>query len=204
MIAPTYVEKAVFLLERHGYDACFKRDGVSGREKGKIDIMEQPDLEALLNNNHMLTCAVFRRSFWEQAGGYRDVIRPSRVTYMRIGPFGSGLLPWVHGFGLCIKTPCCATGCIRPISAGNGNTLPVSRQRQKVWQMNQDVLRAVADKIAISRRRAGIQYGTPCAHRLLSFLLTSAGYKSADVTFIYAFSSPQEAPNDYLAPLWHI
>ncbi len=73
MLAPTYIEKAVFLLERHGYDVVSSAMELMGAEHDQLNITEQPDLEDLLNGNEVLTCAVFRRSFWEQAGGYRDV-----------------------------------------------------------------------------------------------------------------------------------
>lgn len=69
---PTYLEKAAYLLEAHFYDIVSTGINFTGARTGKIDVMESPDLEAMVNGNHITTCAVFRRSLWEQVGGYFD------------------------------------------------------------------------------------------------------------------------------------
>jgi len=69
---PTYIEKAVFLLEAHGYDAVSTAIQFFGNREDRIGITEAPTLDDMLDANHMLTCAVFRRSLWRRAGGYRD------------------------------------------------------------------------------------------------------------------------------------
>ena len=78
MIRPTYLEKAVFLLEYAGYDVV----STSVRRFGAVDevygVMPAPALNDLLQGNQVTTCAVFRRALWEQVGGYEDSA-PSEV-----------------------------------------------------------------------------------------------------------------------------
>ena len=71
-LAPTYIEKAVFLLEVCGYDVVSTATQFFGASDECVGILEAPGLADMLAGNHVLTCAVFRRSLWRQAGGYRD------------------------------------------------------------------------------------------------------------------------------------
>ncbi len=72
MLAPTYIEKALFLLESYGYDAVSSALRYFGHRDDCVGILETPTLADMLEANHMLTCAVFRRSLWRTAGGFRD------------------------------------------------------------------------------------------------------------------------------------
>jgi glycosyltransferase involved in cell wall biosynthesis len=72
-VEPTYLEKSVFYLETYGYDIVSTAINFTGVKKGTIDILEYPDLTDMVNGNHVLTCAVFRRQLWELSGGYIDV-----------------------------------------------------------------------------------------------------------------------------------
>lgn len=69
----TYLEKAVFFLETYGYDIVSTAINYVGAREGQVDIMECPDLTDMVNGNHVLTCAVFRRELWKRVGGYVDV-----------------------------------------------------------------------------------------------------------------------------------
>lgn len=71
-LEPTYIEKAVYLLEAHCYDIVSTGIRFSGGRNGTVDVMETPDLKAMMRGNHITTCAVFRRQFWQQVGGYFD------------------------------------------------------------------------------------------------------------------------------------
>jgi glycosyltransferase involved in cell wall biosynthesis len=162
-LAPTYIEKAVFLLERHGYDVVSSAIELVGDDQGQVSIMEHPDLDALLYANHVLTCAVFRRSLWDQAGGFRDAdptvsgyVYEDWAFWVRLAALGARfhnlhhdpmLRYRVHGASLSHQT----------------NVLPLPQQRRMVRQMNRDVLHSVTEKITLSRRRAALQYGTPSA-----------------------------------------
>ncbi|HUN44741.1 MAG TPA: glycosyltransferase [Acetobacteraceae bacterium] len=68
----TYVEKAVFLLERCGYDVVSSALRFFGNRKEVIHTIQYPDLPRMLEGNHVMTTAVFRRGYWEKAGGYQD------------------------------------------------------------------------------------------------------------------------------------
>jgi glycosyltransferase involved in cell wall biosynthesis/SAM-dependent methyltransferase len=73
MLAPTYIEKAVFLLETSDFDVVSCGMRVFGNDTGSIGTLGAPILDDLLENNHMLTCAVFRRNHWRISGGFQDV-----------------------------------------------------------------------------------------------------------------------------------
>lgn len=71
-LAPTYLEKALFFLETYGYDCVSTAIRFDGAREGTVGILEFPDLTAMTQGNHMHTCAVFRRFFWEVSGGFHD------------------------------------------------------------------------------------------------------------------------------------
>jgi glycosyltransferase involved in cell wall biosynthesis/SAM-dependent methyltransferase len=162
-LAPTYVEKAVFLLERHGYDVVSSAMEMVGGDQGRVVIMEAPDLEALLIDNQVLTCAVFRRSLWEQAGGYRDSdraisghVHEDWAFWVRLAAQGARFRNLHHDPMLRYR--------VHGTSLSRGkDVLPMSRQREMVKEMNRDVLQSVADSVARSKRNASIRYGTPTA-----------------------------------------
>lgn len=71
ILKPLYLEMAVFLAEGFGYDLvtpsleCF----------GDFDlecVLEDPSFPAIGTHNQVATTALFRRSAWEQIGGFRD------------------------------------------------------------------------------------------------------------------------------------
>jgi O-antigen biosynthesis protein len=70
---PTYLEKAIFHLETYGYDVVSTAINFIGAKSGTIDILEFPNFDDMIQANHVLTCAVFRRSLWASVGGYFDV-----------------------------------------------------------------------------------------------------------------------------------
>jgi glycosyltransferase involved in cell wall biosynthesis len=75
LLKPTYIEKAVFLLESHGYDVVSCATQQFGEETGRVSLLSDPVLADMLEGNHVITCAVFLRDFWIRAGGYRDTDR---------------------------------------------------------------------------------------------------------------------------------
>lgn len=81
-LAPTYIEKAVFLIESHGYDVVSTSVRRFGASDEPYDVfLPRPDLSDLLAGNHVTTCAVFRRVLWERAGGYADAPEGSPYLY---------------------------------------------------------------------------------------------------------------------------
>jgi glycosyltransferase involved in cell wall biosynthesis/SAM-dependent methyltransferase len=162
-LAPTYLEKAMFLLERHGYDVVSSAMKQLGGDEGQINVAEQPDLSALLVGNHVLTSAVFRRSLWERSGGFRDVDRnvPGYVYedwefWVRLAAMGARFRNLHHDPMLLHRA--------HPVSLSRGkDVLPMSGPRDMVHQMNRDVPQSVARRISLSRRQASIRSGTPSA-----------------------------------------
>ncbi|MGV7213384.1 glycosyltransferase [Bradyrhizobium sp. UFLA05-112] len=75
LLKPTYIEKAVFLLETYGYDVVSCAMQQFGSTDEKIGILDDPILSDMVEGNHVLTCAVFRHSLWQKAGGFRDTDR---------------------------------------------------------------------------------------------------------------------------------
>lgn len=81
-IAPTYLEKIVFLLESYGYDVASASVQMFGASQHTYGVQENVDLQVLLSGNHVPTGAVFKRSFWEKVGGYRDHGDGSAATHI--------------------------------------------------------------------------------------------------------------------------
>ena len=71
-IAPTYIEKAVFVLEHSGYQVVSPGLQFFGDKSEIWTPHERPTLDMLLEGNNALTCAVYPKDLWRRAGGYRD------------------------------------------------------------------------------------------------------------------------------------
>ena len=72
ILQPTYLEKATFLLEHYGYDVVSTSVRRFGAVDETYDVLPAPTLSDMIEGNHVTTCAVFRRSFWDLVGGYED------------------------------------------------------------------------------------------------------------------------------------
>ncbi len=71
-IAPTYLEKTLWVLEHHPqYAFCYSLVQMFGAEES-VWKTEPFSLERALRYNHVPTGAVFRREAWVEAGGFRD------------------------------------------------------------------------------------------------------------------------------------
>jgi glycosyltransferase involved in cell wall biosynthesis len=71
-ICPTYLEKAIFLLENYAYDCVSTSVRFIGAKRGGYGVIEFPSIASLTDGNSMATCGVFRRLLWDKVGGYRD------------------------------------------------------------------------------------------------------------------------------------
>ncbi len=69
---PTYLEKAIFLLETYGFEIVSTATKFMGARQGKCDILERPTLLEQVRGNNVLTCAVFRKDLWQRIGGFHD------------------------------------------------------------------------------------------------------------------------------------
>ena len=90
---PTYLEKALFLLESYRYDAVYPSVQCFGADS-RVLIAQPTNFERMITvENAVSTVAVFSRTAWEQSGGYKD------------WPVGTGHVPedweyWARLMGL--------------------------------------------------------------------------------------------------------
>ncbi|MGQ0680169.1 MAG: glycosyltransferase [Actinomycetota bacterium] len=75
VLKPTYLEKALFLLETQAYDVASTSYELFGERTGEYRVQEHPTLADLVRGNQLATCAVFRRKLWAEAGGFVDTGR---------------------------------------------------------------------------------------------------------------------------------
>ena len=80
-IDPTFFEKAVYQLETYKYDVVSAGYVSFGNKVVSLCNMSRPILEDLVLNNHVLTCALFRYSFFKKTRGFVDTgIGPDHVA----------------------------------------------------------------------------------------------------------------------------
>ena len=71
-LKPTYLEKALFLLEIYQYDIVSTSVQCFGGSNGLWQVATSPSLEQVTNANQFAVVAVFRKDMWKKAQGYRD------------------------------------------------------------------------------------------------------------------------------------
>jgi O-antigen biosynthesis protein len=71
-LEPTYVEKALFLLEWRGFDVVGASLRMFGARSDCWRVPERPTFDDLLVGNVTVVCALFRRALWARAGGFSD------------------------------------------------------------------------------------------------------------------------------------
>ncbi len=71
-LKPTYLEKALFLLETYKYDLVSTAVQCFGESDTAWQITSKPTLEQILSGNQFSTVAVFTKQLWSKAQGYHD------------------------------------------------------------------------------------------------------------------------------------
>jgi glycosyltransferase involved in cell wall biosynthesis len=71
-LKPTYLEKALFLLEVHKYDIVSTSVQCFGNSKETWHPNKFPTLKTIVETNLIPTIAVFSRQLWKKANGYHD------------------------------------------------------------------------------------------------------------------------------------
>src|SRR5262249_11695604 len=71
MLAPTYLEVAVFLAEEFGFDVV-SPSMISFQDSKDLWLPPQPRFPDILQENQITTPALFRRGAWAHVGGFRD------------------------------------------------------------------------------------------------------------------------------------
>jgi hypothetical protein len=72
MLAPDYVEKAMFCLREFGYDVVGGGVRTFGAMEARRNFLRNPGIDDFLRTNQLSTAAVFRRAVWEMTGGFFD------------------------------------------------------------------------------------------------------------------------------------
>ena len=112
LLDPRYLEIALYLLERRGYDAVSTATLCFGSENGFFDLIESPDLSDMLRANHLTTVAVLRRESGNgqaattMSGSGADYVYEDWKFWVRIAAFGARMTN--------IARPCSATAHTRP------------------------------------------------------------------------------------------
>ncbi|MBS7789690.1 glycosyltransferase [Roseococcus sp. SDR] len=163
-LAPSYLEHAVYLIDRQGYDVVSCGLTMVGEGQGEYFPIERPELQDLLAGNQVLTCAVFRRALWEASGGFRDIERDA------IGHVHEDWLFWVRlaALGARIRNLPRAPWLryrVHPTSLSNAkDVLPAWQQRILVQRANMDLLWPLASTRGVSNS-AHAGRGTPHRRR---------------------------------------
>jgi glycosyltransferase involved in cell wall biosynthesis len=98
LLDPRYLEVALYLLERRGYDLVSTTTRCFGLQGDFFDLEKSPDLGDMLRGNHVTTVAVFRRELWERAGGFHDAgigaahVHEDWKLWVRIAAFGARII----------------------------------------------------------------------------------------------------------------
>ncbi len=71
-LAPTYIEKALFMIEHAGYDVVSSGLRFFGAKSEVWMPHQRPTLDMLMEANQVVTTAVYSKAIWAKAGGYRD------------------------------------------------------------------------------------------------------------------------------------
>jgi len=156
-LKPTYLEKAVALLEDCRCDVVSAGYEVLGRPEKVLLNMPAPLLEDMLLGNHLLTCAVFSRALFERTGGFVDTGKgPEHVA--------EDWRLWVHMAALGARM----CNIMEPLLEYREHEAEASLSRlpgvPPKWKQAQAIEIALKDlltrqTLARSRRRVG-----PCQH----------------------------------------
>ena len=71
-LRPTYLEKALFLLETYSYDLVSTSVQCFGASNFHYEVAAKPSLDQITKNNQVSTVAVFSKNLWNKTGGYHD------------------------------------------------------------------------------------------------------------------------------------
>ncbi len=162
LIRPTYLEKALFLLETQDYDLVSTTIRSFG-DKSEIYHLERfPALADMLTANHVSTCAVFRKRLWERAGGFQDTGVGSDYFYedwrlwLRFAALGARIANIVDEPLFLYRVH-----SKHSLSRQNQELPDMDRQRQAIVAFNQDVIGDEALRRSEENRslRVGMQDG---------------------------------------------
>ncbi|MFY9823221.1 MAG: glycosyltransferase, partial [Thermoanaerobaculia bacterium] len=158
LIRPTYLEKALFLLETQDFDLVSTAIRCFGDKSEVYHLERFPTLADMLAGNHVSTCAVFRRDLWEKAGGFQD-------TGIRESYFYEDWRLWVRFAALGARIANIVDECLflyrihssQSLSNQDQGVPAMDQQREAVKEFNQDVLTAEALSRSEENRRLQVR-----------------------------------------------
>jgi glycosyltransferase involved in cell wall biosynthesis len=154
LLDPRYIEVALYLLERRGYDLVSTATQCFGASDAYFGLPPTPDLRATSRANCVTTVAVYRRELWEQALGYQDTgigvdyVFEDWKLWLRIAALGARITN--------IQAPLFRyrVHSSASLSKQEGAILDMKRQKIAVVADNADVL--TVEALAESKRRGGL------------------------------------------------
>jgi glycosyltransferase involved in cell wall biosynthesis/SAM-dependent methyltransferase len=157
-LKPTYLEKALFLLETQGYDVVSTAIQAFGEDTEVYGVKRFPVLADMVQANHVPTCAVFRRDLWERAGGYqdngigKDYFYEDWRLWVRCAALGARIANIVDEPLFLYRVHSQSS-----LSKQHEVVPPLDRQREAVSAFNRDVLTAEAFQRSAERRRLRVE-----------------------------------------------
>ncbi|HEV2852091.1 MAG TPA: glycosyltransferase [Thermoanaerobaculia bacterium] len=158
MIKPTYLEKALFLLETQDYDLVSTSIRSFGDKSEVYHLERFPALADMLQGNNVSTCAVFRKDLWNRAGGYQDHGIGSDYFYedwrlwIRFAALGARIANIVEEPLFLYRVHSCQS-----LSSQNQAVPSMDRQREAVTEFNRDVLTDEALRRSEENRRLKVR-----------------------------------------------
>lgn len=161
LLRPTYLEKAVFLLEGQGYDVISTSIESFGEDTRVYRVERYPTLADMVQGNHVPTCAVFRKELWERAGGFQDAGIGAEHIY-------EDWRLWVRFAALGARIANIVEEPLFRYRVHSQNSLsrdarvpPIERQREAILAFNRDVIDEEAFHRSEERRRQRVRLVDP-------------------------------------------
>jgi glycosyltransferase involved in cell wall biosynthesis/SAM-dependent methyltransferase len=158
LLKPTYLEKALFLLETRDYDLVSTSIRCFG-ERSEIYHLERfPVLADMLQGNHVSTCAVFSKDLWSRAGGFQDTGIGTDYFYedwrlwVRFSALGARIANIVEEPLFLYRIH-----SAQSLSNQNQGVPSMDRQREAVSRFNQDVINEEAFRRSEENRRIQVR-----------------------------------------------
>ena len=152
---PRYLEVALYLLERRGYDLVSTATRSFGLADDYFGLKLSPDLRDMLRANEVTTAAVYRRELWERAGGFHDAgigdayVFEDWKLWVRIAALGARMTniqaPLFHY----------RVHSAESLSRQGGGVRDMAAHRKAVRAFNEDVV--TEDALAESVRRRDLE-----------------------------------------------
>ncbi|RPH55927.1 glycosyltransferase, partial [bacterium] len=187
LIRPTYLEKAVFLLEAQGYDVVSTSIQCFGDSAVYYGMWRFPTLADMVRGNHVSTCAVFRKDLWKKAGGFqdtgigRDYVYEDWRLWIRFSALGARIANIVEESLFRYRVHSESS-----LSKQDETVPPLARQHEAVVTFNDDVLTDEAFRLSEDRKRQRIQVLGPLVN-LLSRQTPDAGAPTVLIALPFLF-----------------